>query len=161
MGQQVRSSAMYKKDCNTTHGRFFFFMLGSHLAMSRKLLRDYAAESYKVVYNFYFLNGPFLGLSSKEHHYVLQALQKGLSCTHRGQYDYWKHVSQFLKKILRSKHQHQGVWGHFSSKKQQKPAGDRLKRQVTAANVKMCDNIAEKVKCTCRFHQPILSQIFW
>ena len=48
-------------------------------------------------------------------------------------------------KTLRSKRQHQGIIGHFSSTKTKtkKRAEDNLKRQVTAADVKMCEMITE------------------
>ena len=66
LGQQMWSSAIYKKDYHDTWPFFFFFVVGSHLAMSRKLLRDYAAllgdlQSPIKWYNFF--NGPFLGPS--------------------------------------------------------------------------------------------------
>jgi len=70
-------------------------------------------------------------------------------------------VSQFLRKNIVEQASTPGSLGaFFIQKQQQKLAGDSLKWQVTAANVKMCDNIARKVKCTCPLHQPILSQIF-
>ena len=135
--------------------------------MSRKLLRDYAAllgglqsliKWYTIIIYLFFKWTVFRSIL-KRRTCVLQALQKGLACAPNGQYDYRKRVPISQK--------HCGAYinireseGIFRQKtRQQQPTGDDLKLQVTAA-VKMCDMIAEKVKCTCPLHQPIPSQIF-
>ena len=68
--------------------------------------------------------------------------RKDFSCAHSGQYDCQKHVtSQFHKNNAEQASASGNVRAFFASK--EKLAKDNVKWQVMAANVKMCEMIAE------------------
>ena len=127
-------------------------LLDSHLPLSRKLLRDYAAllgfsrvlESgvKKIII---FFSGLFLGPSSKGEHLVFCKLcKKDFSCTPCSHYDCQKHIkSQFYRNIVQQASTSGNVRIFHKKNNNKKRVEDNLKWQVMAADVKMCEMIAK------------------
>ena len=127
-------------------------LLDSHLPLSRKLLRDYAAllgfsrvleSGVKTIIIFF--SGLFLGPSSKGEHNVFYKLcRKDFSYAHSGQYDCRKHIkSQFYRNIVQQASTSGNVRIFHKKNNNKKRVEDNLKWQVMAADVKMCEMIAE------------------
>ena len=132
-----------------------FLLLGSHLQMSRKLLRDYVAllvglqSPVKWDKKNYV---PFLGPPWKGERVFCKLCRKDFLCAHHGQYDCRKHTkSRFHKNNAEQASTSGNVRAFFAYK--EKPAKDKCKM---ASHGDRCQNVwnnswTEPAPCNSRF----------
>ena len=114
-------AALYKDYHNT----WPFLFLSSHLQMSRKLLGDYAALLVGLQSPIKWLKKNlwtiFRSILKRRTSCVLWALQKGLHAPTVANMIAKSMSRSNFTKTMRSRHRHQGMWGHFSPAKKNWP----------------------------------------